>query len=48
MQITGKTNEQSLRYLKTDGHTQTEGHTNKQGQLLRTQLGKHVVQKVQK
>ena len=38
-----KTNEQSLRYLKTDGHT--HGRTHGQGRLLRTPSGKPGVQK---
>ena len=39
-----KTNEQSLRYLKTDGHT--DGRTDGQGRLLRTPSGKPGVQNV--
>ena len=40
---TRKTNEQSLRYLKTDTR-RTDGHTDGQGRLLRTPLGKPWVQ----
>ena len=42
MQKTRKTNEQSLRYLKTDTHT--DERTDGQGRLLRTPSGKPGVQ----
>ena len=42
MQKLEKTNEQSLRYLKTD--TRTDGRTHGQGRLLRTPSGKPGVQ----
>ena len=44
MQKTRKTNEQSLRYLKTDTRTHTHTDTHGQGRLLRTPSGKPGVQ----